>query len=949
MALIVFAVTLFISAFILFMVQPIIGKLILPKLGGTPQVWNTCMVFFQMVLLFGYGYTHFVSTRLKHRQQLILHGILLLVPLAVLFPNPFDVSSFVPDLGKNPIPSTLWLLLTIVGLPFFVVSTSAPLLQKWFVATGHPAAKDPYFLYGASNLGSMLSLPLYVFVMEPTLLLNQQKLTWSIGYLLLAVTVFVCIAMVWNPKVVESPGEKPAVSATAIQPEKKPVPPTIARTPVDEEVTWARRIRWVLLAAVPSSLMLGVTTHITTDLSPMPLFWMIPLEIYLLSFIFVFATWPVIWTEAPHTMMLFLQPFAIVLMLMAEFMHLGSSAIYTAITLNVLGFFFTVMVCHGEMAKDRPSTKHLTEFYLAMSVGGVIGGLFNALLAPVFFIYVIEFGVAVFAACILRPKLADFDWLDYALAGFGGEATPEPAPVRGGARNIAKVASGPVPTPSMATTLDFVAPLVVGLFSLLFAFPLSQPIASMLVNFLGRDSAGGASNFVMFGVPLLLACAFMTRPLRFGLCVGVVLLIQGAYSISTDTSIFADRSYFGVIRVKRIAAGAGARAKQAAYTQLIHGHIDHGMNLSRPDDEKDWGKPDKDWSRHATTYYHRWGPAGRGMEKFNWFPNFEMENTYWADTRMPGSMVAEIMGSLTGIAPLPTAPLVNFWSEPPFATVGLGTGTMASYGRPYQHVHYYEIDDAIRRLSLPGSMKKETFFSHDALSGANRSKAYFTYLWDAVERGSHVQVLMGDARLRMAMPYKNYYTSAEGFERGGGPDNFYHLMVVDAFSSDAIPAHLITKEAIEMYFEKLSWEGVLCVHTSNRFVDLPKVVASVSSKIVTKIKGSPEDELVKQGTQQLDSEGFLMKGGKYVTQSLVTTRGHDIAPYKNHEGHYTSEWIMVARHSKYMTHLTEPPGYREAFNAERKNQRFEPYWTKAEVADRFVWTDDYYNLASVLR
>jgi hypothetical protein len=185
-----YAITLFVSAFILFLVQPIVAKILLPKLGGTPQVWNTCMVFFQMVLLAGYAYTHNVCTRLTRRQQLMIHAVLLCLPLIVLLPfpfafggaqevdgvvtNPHSLWGFVPNLGSSPIPSTLAVLFMYVALPFLVVATSAPLLQKWFVYTGHPASKDPYFLYGASNLGSMLSLPAYLIVIEPWARLQTQ-------------------------------------------------------------------------------------------------------------------------------------------------------------------------------------------------------------------------------------------------------------------------------------------------------------------------------------------------------------------------------------------------------------------------------------------------------------------------------------------------------------------------------------------------------------------------------------------------------------------------------------------------------------------------------------------------------------------------------------------------------------------------------------------------------
>ena len=202
-----FALTLFVSAFCLFLVQPIIGKLILPKLGGTPQVWNTCMVFFQTALLAGYAYTHTVSTRLKLKQQLMLHSALLFIPLLFLLPTPvsfpgstgpFTFPNWTPPLGGNPIPQALLLLAWIVGIPFLVVATSAPLLQKWFSSTGHPAAKDPYFLYGASNLGSLLALLLYPVAVEPWFNLSSQSWLFFGGYCVLIVLVLGCVAIVWQ-------------------------------------------------------------------------------------------------------------------------------------------------------------------------------------------------------------------------------------------------------------------------------------------------------------------------------------------------------------------------------------------------------------------------------------------------------------------------------------------------------------------------------------------------------------------------------------------------------------------------------------------------------------------------------------------------------------------------------------------------------------------------------
>lgn len=982
MALPLYAITLFVSAFILFLVQPMVGKMILPKLGGTPQVWNTCMVFFQMVLLAGYAYTHTISSRLKLRQQLLLHGAMLILPVIVLLlpetligpggevavgPAPFNIRSWIPTLGGNPMFSTLRILAIYVGLPFLVVSTSAPLLQKWFVSTGHPAAKDPYFLYGASNFGSMLALIAYPFLIEPFTTLSNWGLTvtnpelgtrlsqpwiWTIGYIVLGVLVLACAALVWAPSGLRtgSAADEPELQGAAVASATSSEASTGVRTGrgprgpgarpgaggrgsesdaaafmlPGEGLTWLRRLRWVLLAAIPSSLMLGVTTFITTDLSPIPLFWLLPLTLYLLSFILVFARWPVIWVEQPHTVMLYTQPIAIVLMLLIGYMNaVDSGYLRPAITCYLIGVFLTTMVCHGELAKDRPSTRYLTEFYLWMSVGGLVGGLFNGLVAPIVFQWgVVEFGIAIFAACLMRPTMREQGLLDEWL-GSSMEPAAEQAGPRGKGPRTPQAPAKPAATgASMTQLLDLGLPLGV------------LVIAAILAISVGRGSEGGIG--FGFGVPLLIACVFLARPLRFGLAVGAVMLVH--WFVMRDAStIYQSRSFFGHIAVKK-----EQRGKLPEYMTLIHGHINHGMNFLTPDNKKDIGDPEKDLSRLATTYYHRYGPAGRVMELYNWFPG--AQNTYHADARMPASLVGNLMNNV-GMTPLPLGELVTLWSEPPYATVGLGTGTMASYGRPFQHVHYYEIDNQIRRLSLPWAEPNENaYFTAPLSKGADgkrvelvsvdvrpadyrplpggHERLFFTYLRGAIERGSEVHVYMGDARLRMALPYRNFHSQEKAPVPPGGPQGFYHMMVVDAFSSDAIPAHLITLEAIEMYFEHLSEEGVLCIHTSNRFVDLPKVVAAVAVK----------------------------KGYGYL-------RGHDQAPQEGDVGHFTSEWVMVTRKREYLSRLENDPfleQYKDELTraAQRQSQKYSPgeaYWGSVQTGSQYLWTDDYTNLWAVIR
>ncbi|MSQ94560.1 MAG: hypothetical protein EXR98_08380 [Gemmataceae bacterium] len=960
MALPLYALTLFVSAFILFLVQPIVGKIILPKLGGTPQVWNTCMVFFQMALLAGYAYTHNASTRLTLRQQLMAHAALLCLPLIVLLPFPFafgggdlvdgvptnklSLWGFVPDLGSNPIPSTLGILFLYVALPFLVVATTSPLLQKWFVHTGHPSARDPYFLSIASNFGSMLSLILYPILIEPYVSLTDQGWIYVAGYIGLIAFVMACAALVWNSKEViyskpaHEPKPEPAPAAAqttaaagaqtgisagaptahagttvkAGQPGKgkgaQRSSVAIVDAPVhfaSDEMTFGRRFRWVMLAAVPSSLMLGITTHITTDLSPQPMFWLIPLILYLLSFILVFARWPVVWTDQPHNLFLYAQPFCICFMIMADVWNLASDPqlLKVAIFAHVLGFFASTMMCHGELAKDRPSTKYLTEFYLWMSVGGMVGGIFNALIAPVIFWKYFEFPLAIFAAALVRPKMFETGLGDNFLASLF-ESQPDAAPAAKGGKGAKQHHHAPgmvTANESLVRNLDFAWPVVI---------LLGTVLLSLMLHGHGATVQDKMFNY---GLPLALACVCLTRPLRFGLGVGAVLLLFNVFSanLESSTTLVSSRSYFGAISVKQYGAVRKVDGKETdfRYRQLIHGHIDHGMNFVPPKDLTLRGDWQMDLSRLATTYYHREGPAGRVMEKFNWHSQGK-PNTFHADARLPASVVGNVFADL-GSFGIPAASLVSAWSEPPFCTIGLGTGTMASYGRPYQHVHFYEIDDQIQRLSLRTDTRKIQNWEQYK-SKYRAEPPFFNYLEQAIERGCAVQVFMGDARLRMALPYKNHYLDET--DRCGGPDNFYHMMVVDAFSSDAIPAHLLTKQAFQMYFTKLTEEGILCVHTSNRFVDLPKVVSAVA-----------------------DNLGY------------VHLRGHDINDNRS-DGHYTSEWVMVAKKQEYLKRLSGDTDFLRAYKqAIGRKGRNDTYWESVDINPRYVWTDDYYNLLSVVR
>ncbi len=506
-----FALTLFCSAMLLFMVQPLIGKMILPLLGGTPEVWNTCMVFFQAILLAGYAYAHVSTKYLGIRKQAGIHLVVLLIPFLFL---PISVNSSLIKGGVNPVPAVLLVLLFSVGVPFFVVSTSAPLLQRWFSRTNHPSAKDPYFLYGASNLGSMLALLGYPVVVEPLLKLGNQTSLWAVGYGFLVALIAGCAWCMWKSTLVAETVAEPALDAApalaqvsappalaeavrAGRPEPRPARTSKSRkqerrqaglgrgagpagtaaitakqtgitaapeaspaeTGMTATVTMTRRIRWVLLAAVPSSLMLGATTYITTDIAAIPLLWVLPLTLYLLTFIIVFAkvskpaqsiivclealvvfflgmnrVYPLVeggsslvlsvfWLIAVglfagcvlilllrdealnHKAMILALPLLVLLVIFMMLSEIKPPSIVDTVALHLLTLFVVAMVCHGELARDRPAAAYLTEFFLLMSLGGVIGGLFNALLAPLIFNSLAEYQVAMVVAALLLPPL----------------------------------------------------------------------------------------------------------------------------------------------------------------------------------------------------------------------------------------------------------------------------------------------------------------------------------------------------------------------------------------------------------------------------------------------------------------------------------------------------------------------------------------------------------------
>ena len=501
-----FAVTLFLSALLLFWVQPMFTKMVLPMLGGVPAVWNTAMLFFQTALLAGYAYAHLSARYLGLRWQVLLHVALLAIAAMAL---PIAVApGWTPPTEGMPVAWLIGLFAVSVGLPFFAVSATAPLLQRWFSHSGHETADDPYFLYGASNIGSMLALLGYPVLVEPALTLAGQSGSWAFGYGVLALLIVVCAGYLWRHANGEgwTLGARPAA----------PAPGAMASTPVN----WRRRLHWLALAFVPSSLLLGVTSHITTDIAAVPLFWVVPLALYLLTFVLTFSRRPIL----RHEWMLRAQ---VVLFPILGLLFLLQRPMLPLTLLHLAGFFVGAMVCHGELWKRRPETSHLTEFYLWMSFGGMLGGVFNALVSPVVFNSVLEYPLALVLACALRP------WSAFRIR------MPAPAEIA-----AVIVPAGLCLAATMLLGLAEIEPWQVGMFA-----------AIVLLA--------------------LLTYAEARQPIVFAACIAGFLSLVPLFLGSQSDILARERSFFGVHTVKVM--------KDGLITALVHGTTIHGAQYREPE------------------------------------------------------------------------------------------------------------------------------------------------------------------------------------------------------------------------------------------------------------------------------------------------------------------------------------------------------------------------------
>ncbi|MDP8994533.1 MAG: fused MFS/spermidine synthase [Pseudomonadota bacterium] len=508
-----FVLTIVTGSFLLFLTQPMIARMALPRVGGAPAVWNSAMLVYQLLLLAGYAYAHFLA-RLRPRRQVGIH--LVLFGLAALW-LPIGLTSALPPVEGEPALWVPWFLISSIGPLFFIVSAQAPLMQRWYAL--ETARGDPYPLYAASNLGSFAGLLSYPLIVEPLMTLEQQSWLWTALYALLVLLVVGCAMTV------------PARAIEALPEETAPPP------------TWREIAHWVVLAAVPSGLMLSTTTHLTTDIVAMPLLWALPLGLYLLSFAIAFAA-----RRGAADFITLLAPLVILIAGGLAFSD-GTRSPFFSATLGLLLLFAVAVALHTDLFRRRPPVGHLTRFYLAMSFGGMLGGLFVAIFAPMLFDWVYEHPLLILAAALLVPQVVLVPW------------------------------------PERLKPLFMVA------------FPLAALIISWFVDrhLAGEDEMGATIGSISIS---LLALACLGRPPAFAAGLAALMLSYGGWqTLEVSAEGTRTRSYFGIYEVRIRNAGGEPFART-----LTHGTTLHGIqNL------------DPEVSREPTSYYARRSGVGLAL------------------------------------------------------------------------------------------------------------------------------------------------------------------------------------------------------------------------------------------------------------------------------------------------------------------------------------------------
>jgi len=775
-----YGVTIFLSAFLLFSVQLLLGKHILPWFGGVPSVWTTCMLFFQSLLLGGYAYAHWLAARPSALAQRMIHFTLVALSLALLSAFALDWGTpLLPDGNWKPAPDAdpvgaiVLLLAAAVGLPFLVLSATNPLLQAWFSAA-HPDA-SPYRLYALSNLGSLLGLLSYPLVVEVWLPLGQQATLWAIGYVAFAAGM---AFSAWRS------GRVAALPARAEgEPAARP-----ARTQV---------LLWFGLSACGSILLLATTNQMTQEVAVVPLLWMLPLAIYLLSFILCFDS------RSRYSRSVFLAALLPALVFATLLLQHGiQTPLVAQIGILAVALFVACMVCHGELARLKPHPRYLTAFYLAVAAGGALGGVFVGILAPRLFPGMWELPIALWLTAALSLGTLAHDRSSFLYRGpaASGHAALLSSLLLAGlmfadrvgqADSIAKVWRGAADWP--------IALLTAAAVSILLFLRRSPSLAGAEAGggtpARDRASGGGAQG----AGPHRAVTATMTASLLLFAAMQVAVI-----TAPLANAVAVSRNFYGVLTVLSEDA---ANPVEHSY-RLQHGRVLHGIQYRSPDRRQ-----------QPNAYY---GP-GTGIA------------LAIADhpKRLKGNMRVGI--------------------------IGLGAGAMAAYGRAGDAFRFYEINPEVVRL-------------------AQGPDGLFTYLRDTP---AAVEVVLGDARIALEHELQE--------NRPGE----YDVLAIDAFNSDAIPVHLLTREAFAIWLAHLADDGVLAIHVSNRYLDLRPV---------------------------------LLRLARHYRLDFA-----DVVHETTAEGRWGSDWVLMSRRELTATLSRLPAEAGRSFPAAP------------------LWTDDYSNVFGVLR
>jgi len=721
-----FTATTFLSALLLFAIQPMFAKMVLPVLGGSPSVWSVSVFFFQAALLAGYLYAHLLINRVPAHLTGLIH---LGVCVAAFVCLPIGMVRWMGDPPQGePYLWQLGMFAASIGLPFMAVSANAPLLQAWFARSGHPDARDPYFMYAASNLGSLIALLGYPFVLEPAFGVSELTYLWAYAYVILVLAIGASFFLMRGAQV-GGVSQAPAAPAAAESAATATAP------------SWIDRLSWIGLAFVPAALVTAFTVHITTDVASAPLLWVFPLALYLLTFVLVFRDRPFVSREA----LLFLHLLALVIALVALSFQTHDWFIISATGVTV--FFTTAMLAHRTLYEARPAPAYLTEFYLWMSFGGALGGMFTALVAPKLFSEIYEYPLLLAASMACRPGALSFLF----------------------SRDRQKLKD------------EMIVLWLIAAVGVLIIWWLPTLIGSLRASTWAARVGTTPFTVMVLAAILLVNVKFAPRQLVAAglMCLALVTLPS---AVRQADSQITQRSFFGVYRVADTPDG---------YRTLVHGTTLHGAQ--RIYDEE--GKEVEDLV--PTTYYYPGSPMGRTIAKRR-----------------------EILAAKG--------------EKGHYGIVGLGTGSSACHKQEGESWRFFEIDPTVIKIS--SNPKNFTFIS---------------------KCQPDIDIAIGDARLTIAKE----------------PDASFDLFIIDAFTSDAIPVHMLTKEAVQLFLDKLKPEGVVLLHTSNRYLDLNSVLAAIQKELPEGTAGI--------AMQDAGGDGYGESGSTVV---IFAKSEAALQPYRSMEG-----------------------------------------------------------------